>query len=115
MRYGMVLVSIGVSLLATAFGQPVTIQDLGSFGGSSVGLAINNGGVVTGDSNSAGSSDRNAFVKPVGLVMGDLNFYTTYSSASSHGYAVNRKESIVGSIDPFTQHLPVAFLWNDGP
>jgi len=109
MRSGINL-AIGVAIATVAVAQ-VTIQDLGSLGGSSVGLAINSRGVVTGDSNRSDSVDRHAFVKPLGLVMGDLNFYTTYSSATSHGYSINQKGVIVGSIDPFTQHLPIAFSW----
>jgi probable HAF family extracellular repeat protein len=108
------LAAIGVACVAV-FAQTVTIQDLGSLGGSSVGLAVNNRGEVAGYSNRIGSTDKHAFIKPTGLVMGDLNFYTTYTNATSYGYAINQKGAVAGSIDPETHHLPIAFLWDGSP
>ncbi len=105
-------VILGTVLAIAATAQTVTVQDLGSLGGASAGLAINNRGQVTGYSTPTGITDKHAFIKPAGLVMSDLNFYTTFTSATSYGYAINAKGAIVGSIDPQTHNLPVAFVWD---
>ena len=99
-------------LAAGASGQSVTVQDLGSLGGRSVGLAINNRGQVTGYATPSGSSDNHAFSKSPGLAMGDLNDYSPNTSATSYGYAINTKGAVAGSIDAQTHNLPVAFVWD---
>ncbi len=103
---------LAVVLVTAGNAQTVTVLDLGSLGGASIGLAVNNRGQVTGYSTPTGIADKHAFIKPVGLVMGDLNFYTAYASATSYGYAINAKGAVAGSIDPQTHNLPMAFMWD---
>jgi probable HAF family extracellular repeat protein len=112
MRNAVTLAAIYLAILTIAPAQIVTIQDLGSLGGSSVGLAVNNRGQVAGYSNSVSSTEKHAFFKPAGLIMADLNFYTSYASATSHGYAINHKGAVAGSIDPYNHNLSIAFLWD---
>ena len=69
-------VILGTVLAIAAKAQTVTVQDLGSLGGASAGLAINNRGQVKGYSTPTGVTDKHAFFK-VGFVMGDLNYQTT--------------------------------------